>query len=396
MNRVSSPSARPFAAVIVAAGSGQRFGGDIPKQYARLNGKPVLRHAIDAFLKCKPLLSDLRIVIDPAHADLYRDAVSGLDLPEPIHGGKERKDSVHNALLSLPHLSVDHAVLIHDGARPLIDTSLIATVVAALNSHQAVTLGQPVSDTLRRVDQGVLDDTINRTGLWALQTPQGFHYGVILKAHAAARALSDITDDTGVVSAYGIDVFTAPGSRRNIKITTPEDLTMASALLSNAAITRTAMGYDVHALIAGDGMIRLGGIDIPHDKKLLGHSDADVVLHAITDALLGTIAAGDIGTYFPPSDETFKNMDSAVFLRKAVDLVKEQGGEIQLIDVTLLGEKPKISPHREKMQIRIAEIIGIPQNYVAIKATTTEGLGFTGREEGLVAQALATVRFPSC
>ena len=281
MNSVSQPSGPSFAAIIVAGGSGQRFGGDLPKQYARLNGKAILRHAIDAFLKCGARLSDLRVVIDPAHEPLYRDAVAGLDLPSPVHGGKERKDSVYNALQSLTHLSPTHPVLIHDGARPLIDQTLICSVADALATQSAVTLGVAVSDTLRRVDQGVLDDTINRTGLWSLQTPQGFQYATILKAHESARKLADITDDTGVVSAYGVDVYTLPGSRNNLKITTPEDLIMASALLNPPSVTRTALGYDVHALIPGDGTIRLGGIDIPHSKKLSGHSDADVVLHAV-------------------------------------------------------------------------------------------------------------------
>jgi 2-C-methyl-D-erythritol 4-phosphate cytidylyltransferase/2-C-methyl-D-erythritol 2,4-cyclodiphosphate synthase len=229
-----------------------------------------------------------------------------------------------------------------------------------------------------------------------LQTPQGFHYETILKAHISARKLQDITDDTGVVSAYGEDVYMVPGSRLNIKITNPEDLLMATSLLGSQTqtVTRTAMGYDVHALVPGNGTIRLGGIDIPHDKKLLGHSDADVVLHAVTDALLGAISAGDIGTYFPPSDMAFKNMDSAIFLRKAAELICERNGTIVHMDITILAEKPKILPYRAAMQENIAEILSLPASSISIKATTTEGLGFTGREEGIVAQALATVRFP--
>lgn len=387
----------PFAAIIVAAGAGARFGGETPKQYTEILGKTVLRHTIEAFLSC-PGLSDIRIVIDPSHDELYKRAVKGLDLPAPVTGGKERKDSVRNALGSLAHLSENHAVLIHDAARPCVTQNDITAARTGLKTASALTLAIPVTDTIRKGDRGVLDDTINRQGLWALQTPQAFQYGLISKAHDAARDTADITDDTAVVSAHGHDVAIVTGSRTNIKITTPEDLIMATALLSAALpppVTRTAMGYDVHALGPGNGTIRLGGIDIPHEKSLIGHSDADVVLHAITDALLGTIAAGDIGTHFPPSDNSFKNMDSAVFLTKAAELVAERHGQIVHIDITILGERPKISPHRDAMRARIASILNLPANSVALKATTTEQLGFTGREEGLVAQAIATVSFPS-
>jgi 2-C-methyl-D-erythritol 4-phosphate cytidylyltransferase/2-C-methyl-D-erythritol 2,4-cyclodiphosphate synthase len=396
MNTIYPSSPPPFAAIIVAAGQGQRFGGDIPKQYAKINGKTVLRYAVEAFKACGSLLSDIRIVIDPQHENLYQEAVKGLDLPAPVYGGTERKDSVYNALISLPHLAPDHAVLIHDGARPCLTAELIRHVLDALKDHKAATLAIPATDTLRRLDQGVLDETVNRTGLWALQTPQGFHYDTILKAHISARKLRDITDDTGVVSAYGEDVYMVPGSHLNIKITNPEDIFMATSLLGSQmqTVTRTAMGYDVHALVPGNGMIRLGGIDIPHEKKLLGHSDADVVLHAVTDALLGTISAGDIGTHFPPSDMTFKNMDSAVFVRKAVELISEHNGAIVHMDITILAERPKLAPHRIAMQENIARLLSLPLSSVSLKATTTEGLGFTGREEGIVAQAIATARFP--
>ena len=395
MSTISPSIWPPFAAIIVAAGSGQRFGGDIPKQYALVHGKSVLRHTLDKFRLCRGL-TDLRIVIDPAHIDLYTEATLGLDLPAPIHGGKERKDSVRNALASLDHLPADTPILIHDAARPCISDELIERVAAALQEKSAVTLATPVSDTLRKGDRGVLDDTINRTGMWALQTPQGFHYGLISKAHEAARNLQDVTDDTGVVSIYGQDVHIIEGSRQNIKITTQEDLAIASALLApKQMITRTALGYDVHALAPGSGMIRLGGIDIPHEKSLVGHSDADVVLHAVTDALLGTIAAGDIGTHFPPSDNSFKGMDSAVFLNKAADLVKEKSGTLVHVDITILGERPKISPYRDAMRARIADLLSLPVDSVAVKATTTEKLGFTGREEGLVAQTVVTVGFPA-
>lgn len=396
MNTISHPSAIPFAAIIVAAGSGQRFGGDIPKQYAQLHGKAVLRHTLEAFLAC-PNLSTLRVVIDPAHLEIYKAATKGLDLPDPVYGGKERKDSVRHALESLNSLSDDHAVLIHDAARPCVTPAQIESVAQSLNVNKAATLAIPVSDTIRKGDRGLLDDTINRQGLWALQTPQGFHYGMIVKAHENARQMPDITDDTGVVSAYGEDVHIVTGSRTNIKITTPEDLAMAAALLglTQQTVTRTALGYDVHALGPGSGIIRLGGIDIPHDKSLIGHSDADVVLHAVTDALLGTISEGDIGSHFPPSDQSFKNMDSAIFLNKAHELVTERQGTIVHVDITIMAENPKITPYREKMRERIADILSLPVSAVAVKATTTERLGFTGREEGIVAQSITTVSFPS-
>jgi len=396
MNTLSHPSKTPFAAIIVAAGSGQRFGGDIPKQYASLLGKAVLRHTIETFLSCQNL-SNICVVIDPDHLALYEAATQGLNLPPPVYGGKERKDSVRHALKSLILLDHNHPVLIHDAARPCVTAEQIEMVAQSLTTHKAVTLALPVSDTIRKGDRGLLDDTINRQGLWALQTPQGFQYGVIVKAHENALHMQDITDDTGVVSAYGEDVHILTGSRTNIKITTPEDLTMASALLGHSQqnVTRTAMGYDVHALSPGNGTIRLGGIDIPHHKSLIGHSDADVVLHAVTDALLGTISAGDIGSHFPPSDQSFKNMDSAIFLQKAHDLVKDHHGTIVHVDITILGENPKISPYREQMRNRIADILSLPVSAIAVKATTTERLGFTGREEGLVAQSIATVSFPS-
>lgn len=388
----SSPT--PFAAIIVAAGSGLRFGGDMPKQYVRLHGKPVLRHTLEKFLRC-PGLTDLRVVINSSHRPLYDDAIRGLVLPEPVIGGTERKDSVRHALQSLSHLPSDYPVLIHDAARPCIAADKITAVAAALKENKAATLAVPVSDTLRKGADGLLGDTVSRQDLWAMQTPQGFHYGLISQAHETMREIKDLTDDTSLVSSCGHDVFIVTGSRANLKITTPEDILMASAFLSTPLMTRTAMGYDVHALGPGSGTIRLGGIDIPHEKSLIGHSDADVVLHAITDALLGTIAAGDIGTHFPPSDMSFKNMDSAVFLKKALELVRERQGTLVHIDITILGERPKISPHRDRMQARIAELLDLSSSAVAIKATTTEKLGFTGREEGLVAQALATVGFPA-
>lgn len=386
-----------FALILVAAGSGQRFGGEIPKQYLPLHGKAVIRHALDVILAC-PGVQDIRIVIDPAHRAFYDKAVESLSLPEPVVGGRERKDSVRNALATLSHLPPDFPILIHDAARPCLTSDMILSIVEALETRKAASLAIPVSDTLRRGDRGVLDDTVNRTGLWALQTPQGFHYELIRRAHETARSMPDITDDTGVVSACGEEVWLVEGSRRNLKITTVEDLEMAAALLAprqQSTVSRIALGIDVHELTPGPGTIRLGGIDIPHEKSLVGHSDADVVLHAITDALLGTIAAGDIGTHFPPSDMRFAGMDSSVFLARAHDLVKKERGRVVHLDITILGEKPKISPYREAMRQRIATLLGLSYSGVSIKATTTEGLGFIGREEGLVAQALATVEFPA-
>jgi len=382
---------RGFYALIVAGGSGQRMGGDsaIPKQYMDLGGKAVIRYAVDAFL-ATPGLKDIRVVINPAHRDLYDRAMIGLDLPAPIEGGKERKSSVYNGLKSFIKVNNDDKVLIHDAARPFININEINDLIKVLDQQEACTLASPVSDTLMRSD----NEYVSRDDLWAVQTPQGFHFGVIKKAHE-----QDIpaTDDTNLVQKLGFHVKLIEGKRDNFKITTPSDMELARRIVANRTpMTKTGLGYDVHAFDTSKktGIIRLGGIDIPHDFKLLGHSDADVGLHAITDAILGALAAGDIGQHFPPSDPQWKNADSAKFLSHAVDMVHKRGGTISHLDLTFICEAPKVGLHREAMQRRIADICGIKPDQVGIKATTSEGLGFTGRGEGIAAHAIATIEVP--
>lgn len=397
MNNRNAPRTAAFHALIVAAGTGSRFGGDIPKQYRSLAGKPVLRHSLDTFLGM-PGLKSLTVVISPAHLALYRQAVEGLDLAAPVKGGKERKDSVYNGLVSISDIEDKEIILIHDAARPLVREKDIVALLHAMETHQAATLACPVADTLRYADEnGKAAAAIDRSGLWAIQTPQAFRYGILRQAHEAASPGAIYTDDTALASAHGIAVGFVVGHKSNFKITETGDIILAEAVLSAHSDIRTGTGFDVHPfddLSRDVHAIRLCGVDVPHDEKLKGHSDADVGLHALTDALLGAIGAGDIGMLFPPSDPAFKDMDSAVFLRKALELVRNRGGRINNVDITLICEEPKIGPHREAIVARIAGLLEIAPDRVNVKATTTERLGFTGRQEGIAAQAVATVSLP--
>jgi 2-C-methyl-D-erythritol 4-phosphate cytidylyltransferase/2-C-methyl-D-erythritol 2,4-cyclodiphosphate synthase len=383
----------PFYAVIVAAGSGTRAGADLPKQYVRIAGKPVLRHTLERFMAC-PGLRGIRVVINPDHRSLYDAAVAGLALPAPVAGGNSRKYSVFNGLSAFSDLKYTDIVLIHDAARPFVAVEDIERLAQTIQSYDAATLAVPMADTLRHATDKA-QDFVDRTGLWGIQTPQAFRYGVIMESHAKAAPGAEWTDDTGLASAAGFDVAVVAGNRRNFKITTSDDWEMADNLMTGLQNMRTriGMGFDVHAFaqIQG-GPVRLCGVDVDHPHRLYGHSDADVGLHAITDALLGAVAAGDIGRHFPPTDPKWKGVDSAVFLREAVRIVKEKGGEIVNIDVTLICEAPKIGPHSGLMQEKVAEICGIAPDQVNIKATTTEKLGFTGRGEGIAAQAVASVQ----
>jgi 2-C-methyl-D-erythritol 4-phosphate cytidylyltransferase/2-C-methyl-D-erythritol 2,4-cyclodiphosphate synthase len=374
------------AALLVAAGSGSRFGGETPKQYALLGGRPVLRRALDAF----SATAELRlVVIAPGQEALYEAAVAGLDLPAPVPGGATRQDSVRAGLESLAGLGwgEDDIVLIHDAARPLVPRAVIDGVLTALAKAQAAYPARPVRDTLRR---GL--EPVARDGLVQAETPQGFRFGPILAAHRAAP--SGATDDIALAAAAGLEVAASPGSSRNFKLTEAEDMILAEALLAAGRETRTGLGYDVHRFGPGTA-VTLGGVSIPHERGLEGHSDADVGLHALTDALLGALAEGDIGAHFPPSEARWKGADSAVFLKFAGDRVRARGGEIVNLDLTFICEAPKIGPHRDAMRARIGDILGIAPPRVAVKATTSEGLGFTGRREGIAAQALATIRLNS-
>lgn len=368
-----------FAVLIVAGGTGNRAGKGIPKQYRNLNGKAVLRQTLEAFMGL-PDLKDIRVVIHPDHQEFYEKAVAGLDIGAAIFGGETRQQSVANGLDSFSGLDSKTPILIHDAARPFIDRNTILACVEKLSTHEAVTVAVPVTDTLWREDTGIVD----RNNLWSIQTPQGFHYGIIKRAHETLTG--DFTDDSQMASAMGIKVEIIQGSRQNIKLTTEDDFKIMTRKR-----TKTGLGYDVHAFGDESTSIRIGGVDIPHTRKLLGHSDADVVLHAITDAIYGTIASGDIGSHFPPSNNEFKNMDSSIFLKKAVEELVQAGGEIVHIDTVVICEEPKIGPHRDAIRESVARICGLPVSSVSVKATTSEGLGFTGRREGIACQSLVTI-----
>ena len=372
--------ATPFYALIAAAGVGTRLGSETPKQFIKIGGKAILRRTIEVFHSC-PGLKEIRVIINPLYETQYKEALRGLPAIKLVNGGPNRKESVFNGLSSFSNLGSKDIILIHDAARPFISREQIEAVAQEAHRSGAATPALPVSDTLVRE----VGEYISRDKLHTLQTPQGFHYGLIKRAH---EQKGDYTDDTSLVAAIGHEIKLVPGSRENFKITTMDDLKMAEKLLPR--IARAGMGFDVHAFSDGS-KVRLCGVDIPHSKSLAGHSDADVALHAITDALLGAIAAGDIGQHFPPSDPQWKGADSSVFLKKAVEMVRARGGEIANIDVTIICEAPKIGPHREKMQTQVARICGISPDQVGIKATTTEGLGFTGRSEGIAAQAITSV-----
>ncbi len=389
-------SSLPFSVILVAAGHGARFGDNLPKQYHTIHGKTVLQHTIERFLE-HPALTHIQVVIADGFQDIYKTATAGLPkLLPPVLGGATRQDSVYNALQSLI-LKDDDIILIHDAARPCVSIDAVHEMLDVLKTEKAASLATPVTDTLRKSTgkstDKKLSDVVDRTDMYAMQTPQGFHFGIIKEAHDKFKG-QNFTDDTALVTEMGVPVHIVDSSRDNIKITLPEDLKLAEKLMNTPLIPRTGLGFDVHAFGDAASSIRIGGVDIPHTHKLKGHSDADVLLHAMTDALYGTIADGDIGSHFPPSDPEYKGKDSAFFLEDAVNAVKSRGGKIVHIDSVIMCEAPKIGPHRAAIQTRVANIVGIAQSKVSIKATTTEELGFTGRREGIAAQAIVTVLFP--
>ncbi len=383
-----------FHLLIPAAGHASRMEKETPKPYLKINGKAILQHTIEKFIDMKGLESVL-IMINADHHDLYNDAVrdlnSGLKNISYKIGSTSRKQSIYNGLKGFSNVKKDDVILIHDAARPLVQASDIIKLLEVMDKAKAATLATPVSDTLYRDN-----DQIGRDSLWAIQTPQAFKLAPLIAAHEKFKEDDNFTDDAGLMRANGHKVEIVTGSRNNIKITTREDFDMVRAMINNETETRVASGYDVHAFEStpSDRKLMLGGIKIPHNLALTGHSDADVVLHAVTDALLGTINEGDIGTHFPPSDPQWKDMESALFLQKAADLLTEKGGNITFLDITIMAEEPKITPHRATMQQRIAEILDIPSTRISIKATTTEKLGFIGRKEGIACQALATITLP--
>ena len=379
------------AALIMAAGSGERFGGETPKQYRLLAGKPVLRRTVETFLG-HPAVDRVRVVINPAHRELCLAALRDLPVGDLIDGGASRQASVRLGLEALSDGQFGF-VLVQDGVRPLTDTGTIDRVRQALETAPAAIAAVPVVDTLKRERKGRIDGTVDRSGLWRAQTPQGFAFAAILEAHRAA-ADDDVTDDAALAERAGLPVALVPGNEDNLKVTTEQDLARAETLIAGrAGDVRVGNGFDVHRFGPGDH-VTLCGIDIPFDKGLVAHSDGDVGLHAVTDAILGALGAGDIGQHFPPSDPRWKGQDSAAFLRHAAGMASAEGGHIAHVDVTLICERPKVGPHRDAMVARIAEILG-PGTAVSVKATTSEGLGFTGRGEGIAAQATATLRLQS-
>lgn len=374
------PDQSRIIALIVAAGTGQRAGGERPKQYRALRGKAVLAHAIDAFAN-HAAISGIRVVIGEGQETAYRDAIGERELGPPITGGTTRQKSVHKGLEDIAATGGTDIVLIHDAARPFTPMAVIDRLIHALGAASGAVPALPIVDSIARTD----GTTVDRSGFVAIQTPQAFRFDTILSAHRAWADAEPATDDAAIARAAGHKIDLVEGDPALKKITFAEDFAMPSPI-----IARTGLGYDVHAFAEGDH-VWLCGVRIPHDRALAGHSDADVGLHALTDAILGALGEGDIGDHFPPSDPQWKGAPSSHFLAHARDLALKRGATIHHVDITLICEAPKIGPHRAAMRARIADILAIPENSVSVKATTTEKLGFTGRREGIAAQAVATL-----
>lgn len=378
-----------MVALLVAAGSGSRVGGELPKQYRPLAGKPVLLHALAGLRH--PRIDEVRVVIGPGQETLYSAATAGASLPSSLLGGAERRLSVLNGLEAVAAEGGADIVLIHDAARPFLPAAVVDRLIAALEDADAAVPVLPVVDTLARGNGG-LGETVPREGLVRVQTPQAFRFDAILAAHRAWHG-GAATDDAQVARAAGIAVATVEGDTMLEKLTYEDDFARAEERLRSHMVSRTGIGYDVHAFADGESLW-MGGIRIPHERGLKGHSDADVLLHAVTDALLGAIGEGDIGVHFPPSDPQWRGAASSRFIDHARGLIEARGGRIDHVDATIIAEAPKIGPHRDAMRRSLAALLRLPLERVSIKATTTERLGFTGRGEGIAAQAIATVRLP--
>ena len=383
------------AAVVVAAGRGLRAGGHLPKQYREVAGEPVIRSSLSLFA-WHGQIGAVQAVIHPDDRGSYEAAAKGLRLLPPVSGGASRQASVRAGLEALAGRPPD-IVLIHDAARPFCSTELVSRAIVACGETGAAIPALEVTDTIKRVDAGGhVAGTVDRAQLRAVQTPQAFKFVALLEAHhrAAKEGRNDFTDDAALAEWAGIKVATFAGESGNVKLTTDEDFAKAeSRRIANLADLRLGNGFDVHAFGDGDH-VWLGGVKIPHDRGLTGHSDADVALHALVDAILGAIADGDIGKHFSPNDPRWRGASSDQFLKFAVERVNKRGGRIAHLDLTIVCEAPRIGPHRDAIRKRIAEIAEMSIERVAVKATTSEQLGFTGRREGIVAMATATVRLP--
>jgi len=387
------------AVVIVAAGRGERAGqADGPKQYRKIGGRAVIARTLAVF-RAHPRIGRIVVVIHPDDGELFREATGAdIDRVTAVPGGRSRQESVRLGLQALREYT-PRQVLIHDAARPFVDADLIERTIEAIEEGQGVLPALPVSDTLKREAERMVGETVERAGLYAAQTPQGFPFEPILAAHEKAHQAgkSDFTDDASIAEWVHLPVKLVAGSPDNVKLTWARDILMADQRLAAAPAgfpdIRTGNGYDVHAFEPGDHVV-LCGITIPHDRKLSGHSDADVGLHALTDALLATCGAGDIGTHFPPSDPQWKGAASRIFVEHAAKLVRERGGRIANADITLICEAPKIGPHRSEMTVELSAMLRISPARVSVKATTNEKLGFIGRSEGIAAIATHSVVFP--
>jgi 2-C-methyl-D-erythritol 4-phosphate cytidylyltransferase/2-C-methyl-D-erythritol 2,4-cyclodiphosphate synthase len=375
-------------ALVVAAGKGERAGGGVPKQYRAIGGKAILAHAVDALLR-HPGVDRVQAIIGRDQEALYRAAIGDRPLPPPVTGGESRRESVRRGLAAIG--SATH-VLIHDAARPFLPAGVVDRLLAALATAPGAIPALPVADTLAHGGE-TLGGVVPRDGLVRVQTPQAFHYPAILAAHRAWPDDREATDDAQIARAAGLNVAIVAGDPALEKITFRDDVMTAEARLAADWTVRTGMGFDVHAFKDG-AELWLGGVRIDHPRGLAGHSDADVALHAVTDALLGAIGEGDIGLHFPPGDPRWKGADSARFVEHARALIEARDGIVDHVDVTIICERPKIGPYREAIRARIAALLRVREGRISIKATTTERLGFTGRGEGIAAQAVATVRAP--
>jgi 2-C-methyl-D-erythritol 4-phosphate cytidylyltransferase/2-C-methyl-D-erythritol 2,4-cyclodiphosphate synthase len=391
----SRDMAARVAAVVVAAGRGQRVGGELPKQYRHILGEPVIRQSLAAFAGHRSVFA-VQPVIHPGDAGLFQSAIAGLELLAPVSGGASRQASVRAGLEALERHRPD-LVLVHDAARPFASKVLITRAITAARTNGAAVPVIAVADTVKSVDAtGVVTGTIDRAQLRMVQTPQAFDFAALLAAHRRAKAAGreDFTDDAQLAEWAGLKVTTFEGEAANVKLTTNDDFARAEATkLAALSDVRTGFGFDVHQFGDGDHVM-LGGVRIRHGRGLSGHSDADVVLHALVDAILGALADGDIGVHFPPTDPRWRGASSDRFFAFAVDRVRARGGRIAHLDVTVVCEAPRIGPHRDAMRARIAEIAGVAIERVGVKATTSERMGFTGRGEGMAAFANATIRLP--